>query len=69
MDVEEKDIGEHHDSPRAEHGRGADSDDEQQQHVIPSRELPADLPRTLDDRQNFSSYTQETEYYDAWQGA
>lgn len=32
------------------------------------RELPADLPRSLDDRQNFSSFEPETEYYDAWQG-
>ncbi|KAI6919574.1 hypothetical protein KC368_g16934 [Hortaea werneckii] len=32
------------------------------------RQLPADLPRTLDDRQNFTTYNQETEYYDAWQG-
>ena len=32
------------------------------------RELPADLPRSLDDRQNFRSYNEETEYYDAWQG-
>ena len=32
------------------------------------RELPADLPRSLDDRKNFRSYNEETEYYDAWQG-
>lgn len=32
------------------------------------RELPPDLPRSLDDRQNFRSYNEETEYYDAWQG-
>nr|POE47987.1 dilute domain-containing protein c25b8.08 [Quercus suber] len=29
--------------------------------------LPSDLPRSLDDRQNYASYHQETEYYDAWQ--
>ncbi|THW05314.1 hypothetical protein D6D25_08211, partial [Aureobasidium pullulans] len=33
------------------------------------RELPADLPRSLDDRRTFSGYGNvETEYYDAWQG-
>ena len=33
------------------------------------RELPADLPRSLDDRKTFSGYGNvETEYYDAWQG-
>lgn len=42
-----------------------ESDDEYAQKP---RELPADLPRTLDDRKNFNSYNQETEYYDAWQG-
>lgn len=33
------------------------------------RELPADLPRSLDDRKTFSGYGDvETEIYDAWQG-
>lgn len=32
------------------------------------RELPADLPRSLDDRVAPVNYAQETEYYDAWQG-
>lgn len=32
------------------------------------RELPLDLPRSLDDRRSYPSYNQETEYYDAWQG-
>ena len=33
------------------------------------RELPADLPRSLDDLKTFSVYGNvETEYYDAWQG-
>lgn len=32
------------------------------------RQLPADLPTSLDDRRNFPSYNQEMEYYDAWQG-
>ncbi|QIW96320.1 hypothetical protein AMS68_001838 [Peltaster fructicola] len=32
------------------------------------RELPSDLPRSLDDRVAPVQYAQETEYYDAWQG-
>jgi hypothetical protein len=33
------------------------------------RELPDDLPKSLDDRRNVPShYTAETEMYDAWQG-
>ena len=33
------------------------------------RELPLDLPRSLDDRKTFSGYGNvETEVYDAWQG-
>lgn len=52
-------------------------DPEQRAHDVPSedeeplpkpRELPLDLPRSLDDRKSFPSYNQETEYYDAWQG-
>ncbi|KAK6413623.1 Allantoicase, partial [Oleoguttula sp. CCFEE 5521] len=42
--------------------------EEQQQSPVKPRELPADLPRSLDDRRNVPSYGQETEYYDAWQG-
>lgn len=34
----------------------------------PRRELPADLPKSLDDRVAPIVYAQETEYYDAWQG-
>lgn len=34
----------------------------------PVRELPADLPRSLDDRHIPTNIAQETEYYDAWQG-
>lgn len=41
---------------------------EAQEEVEQPRALPADLPRSLDDRQNFRSYNEETEYYDAWQG-
>ncbi|KAI4121220.1 MAG: hypothetical protein LQ338_006487 [Usnochroma carphineum] len=32
------------------------------------RQLPADLPKSLDDRQPLRSYGGETEMYDAWQG-
>lgn len=33
------------------------------------RQLPDDLPKSLDDRKNVPShYTAETEMYDAWQG-
>lgn len=42
--------------------------EEAQEEVEKPRQLPADLPKSLDDRQNFRSYNEETEYYDAWQG-
>lgn len=32
------------------------------------RQLPADLPKSLDDRQPVRNYGGETEMYDAWQG-
>ena len=32
------------------------------------RQLPSDLPKTLDDRQPVRHYGAETEMYDAWQG-
>ncbi len=32
------------------------------------RTLPADLPKSLDDRQPIRNYGGETEMYDAWQG-
>ncbi|KAK5107643.1 hypothetical protein LTR16_006244, partial [Cryomyces antarcticus] len=31
------------------------------------RRLPDDLPKSLDDRRSFPSYSGETEIYDAWQ--
>lgn len=49
-------------------GNGHHNEDEEGDSVEPSNILPSDLPRSLDDRQNYSSYHQETEYYDAWQG-
>ena len=33
------------------------------------RQLPADLPRSLDDRKPSPQIAGETEIYDAWQGA
>lgn len=45
-----------------------DSPSEDEEPVQKPRELPADLPRSLDDRRNFPSYKAETEYYDVWQG-
>lgn len=32
------------------------------------RQLPDDLPKSLDDRRTVPSYGEETEMYDAWQG-
>ena len=43
---------------------GASGDEE----VKRPRPLPADLPRSLDDRQPIRHYGAETEMYDAWQG-
>ena len=60
MDLEEKD--------RDANGNDDDGFEEAQEDVERPRELPSDLPRSLDDRQNFRSYNEETEYYDAWQG-
>jgi hypothetical protein len=33
-----------------------------------TRQLPADLPTSLDDRRSTRIITEETEMYDAWQG-
>jgi hypothetical protein len=32
------------------------------------RELPDDLPKSLNDRRSIPTFTAETEMYDAWQG-
>jgi hypothetical protein len=45
-----------------------DSHSEDEAPLPRPRELPLDLPRSLDDRKSVPAYTQETEYYDAWQG-
>ena len=33
------------------------------------RQLPDDLPTSLDDRRSVPTFTSETEMYDGWQGA
>jgi hypothetical protein len=48
--------------------RAHDSPSEDDEPVLKPRELPLDLPRSLDDRKSVPGYNQETEYYDAWQG-
>ena len=41
---------------------------EDAEEVPQRRELPSDLPKSLDDRQPIRHYAGETEMYDAWQG-
>ena len=36
--------------------------------ALQRRQLPRDLPKSLDDRRPVHSYAGETEMYDAWQG-
>ena len=47
-----------------------EENDEEVYEDAPSRprQLPADLPKSLDDRQPVRSFGGETEMYDAWQG-
>ena len=61
--VPEGDVGE-----RGKRDSSIEDPSDGEEFVKP-RDLPADLPRTLDDRKNFAGYKEETEYYDAWQGA
>lgn len=67
MDSEETGHDEH-----AQFHAGGDeagvSDEETETAPAQPRELPADLPRSLDDRRTAPTYGEETEYYDAWQG-
>jgi hypothetical protein len=71
MDAEDRDTEqEQHNDGRQSEEHGEESDDasliEERQRPRP---LPADLPRSLDDRKSYTAYDQpETEYYDAWQG-
>ena len=52
-------------SPREENGF---EDEEEEEEVARPRTLPADLPKSLDDRQPVRQYGGETEMYDAWAG-
>jgi hypothetical protein len=36
--------------------------------ATPTRELPPDLPRNLDDRRSVPVFSADTEMYDGWQG-
>lgn len=48
---------------------GGDTGGFGEEEVKRPRELPDDLPKSLDDRRNVPlHYTTETEMYDAWQG-
>lgn len=49
-------------------GEPRQDDDDAFKEAIPPRELPHDLPRSLNDRRPVRSYGGETEMYDAWQG-
>ena len=43
-------------------------DSEEEEKVVRPRELPNDLPTSLNDRRPVRSYAGETEMYDGWQG-
>ena len=49
-------------SGEEEEGNGAESPRRK------ARELPLDLPRSLDDRKTVPAFNSETEIYDAWNG-
>lgn len=51
-----------------EHEHSDEVTEDAEDAFVPARELPTDLPRSLDDRRTFTSYGEETEMYDAWQG-
>lgn len=68
---DERDVGNgrpERDGP-ADEPAGEPAEEDDAAEGAEARQLPADLPRSLDDRKSFPSYGQETEYYDAWQGA
>lgn len=46
----------------------AESDEDVFEDAPRHRQMPADLPKSLDDRQPIRSFGGETEMYDAWQG-
>ena len=45
-----------------------EEDNAPEEEVFRPRQLPKDLPKSLDDRRPVRSYAGETEMYDAWQG-
>ena len=67
MDDEGREIIDAHHEATEEEFEEEEEEEEEDLGTGP-RELPSDLPRSLDDRRNYTSYNQETEYYDAWQG-
>lgn len=73
MDAEDRGIGERRAERLSGEGQGEDIDESLNTSPVERqrpRPLPADLPRSLDDRKSYNAYDQpETEYYDAWQGA
>ena len=44
------------------------SESDEGEEAAAPRQLPPDLPKSLDDRQPVRSFGGETEMYDAWQG-
>lgn len=50
------------------HTEDSNEDDVYEDAPTRPRQLPADLPKSLDDRQPVKNYGGETEMYDAWQG-
>jgi hypothetical protein len=66
-------LGTTMDSPRGGSPRAADFDHEPRDssslEIDPKpKQLPDDLPKSLDDRRSFPGLQPETEMYDAWQG-
>ncbi|KAI5363898.1 Putative Dilute domain, ankyrin repeat-containing domain superfamily [Septoria linicola] len=69
MDANAGDASRRHGSREGQDHVDSEEEEQEQQQVRRPRELPADLPRSLDDRQSYSyGPPQEMEYYDAWQG-
>lgn len=50
------------------HNHDVESDEDVTERVPPHQKMPADLPRSLDDRQPVRTFGEEMEMYDAWQG-
>lgn len=56
-----------HEEPQVEQPEEEQEEESDEGWNMP-RELPLDLPRSLDDRRTYTGFGEETEYYDAWQG-